>query len=77
MVTSDALPTVVEILGAMAIGYGIWLIYPPAAYLWIGLACYGASFVLELRRRRPDMMRGDRIGSTRSSATHVTQREEG
>ncbi len=42
--------TLLELAGASAIGVGLWLIYPPAAWLWAGVAAFGAAYALEVWR---------------------------
>ena len=43
-------PTLLEIAGALLIGYGVWVLWGAVAYLWAGVACFGLSFTLESRR---------------------------
>ena len=45
------LATVSEVLGVAAVAYGLWLIYPPAMWIWIGVAAFGVSYALEVGRR--------------------------
>ena len=35
--------TALDVAGLAAIGYGLWLIWPPLALIWVGLALLAVS----------------------------------
>jgi hypothetical protein len=39
--------TALELVGASAVGIGLWLIYRPLAWLWLGALCFLVSLGLE------------------------------
>ena len=41
---------VLELAGIGAIAWGIYLVYPPAVWIWLGAYALGLAYVLELRR---------------------------
>jgi hypothetical protein len=45
--------TTLELIAATAIGYGLLLVYPPATWVWIGVAAFGAACALEASRSGP------------------------
>ena len=45
-------PTLLELVGAALIAYGLWLQWGPLAFLWAGVACFAASAAIEVSRRR-------------------------
>lgn len=38
--------TLLEVVSVAAITVGVWLIYPPAAFMFAGIAGVGASFLI-------------------------------
>ena len=55
--------TLLELIGAVAIGYGLWCIYPPGAWIWSGLAAFAASYSLELWCRDANQVFARQLGS--------------
>ena len=46
------LATAMELAGACAIGYGLWLMFPPATFLFGGTALIFGGYVLDLGAMR-------------------------
>ncbi len=50
--TRPAPSTVLEALGVLLIAIGWYAIYAPLAAIWLGVACFAASYVIEVGRHR-------------------------
>lgn len=53
VVTRDAVGTACEFLGVLLIAYGAHQVYPPAMWIWLGLAAFGVSYALALSEHEP------------------------
>lgn len=42
----DVLTTVLELLAVAAVVFGVWLIYPPAAWITFGVITFGISYAM-------------------------------
>jgi len=47
-------------IGTVLIGVGLWLIYHPLAWLWMGLAAFAVSYLEEHRQRSAARRESDR-----------------
>ena len=43
---------VIAVVGAGVAGYGVWLIYQPAAFIFGGLALMGVAFAAAVKKAR-------------------------
>ncbi|MDB5582151.1 MAG: hypothetical protein JWR80_7327 [Bradyrhizobium sp.] len=43
---------VIGVIGAGVAGYGVWLIYQPAAFIFGGVALIGVAFVTAIKKAR-------------------------
>jgi hypothetical protein len=51
-VTRPAPSTVLEVFGVLLIALGLYAIYAPLAAIWLGVAAFGGSYVIEVGRHR-------------------------
>lgn len=45
MPSSSKLAWGLEALGAVCIGYGLWLVWYPGAFIWAGLVCIALAYI--------------------------------